>query len=211
MKIDSNTSNQDISITLPLRIYLKAIENLMKKKFIGTNISKTHANGKVSNYFKIIDISLAKSEAIPYNLTLKMKLQTLTRLFNDKDLEVSVHVNLQLDISTQKLYIEAYHINSHGNNWLANKILNSVLNTFIYKKMINSLSVDLNPLLKEKIDTLNLKLGSKLKATKGISIIGTVDKVFINQFKIKENKIWVFVTTSGWCVIDVEHLELEQL
>lgn len=206
MNTNSNTPDQGISMTLPLRIDFVAIENLLKKKFIGTNISKTDANGKSSNYFKIVDIHLAESTANTYNLKLIMKLQTLTLLFNHKELEVSVDANLLLDITTQKLYVEAYHINSHGNHWIANNILKTVLNTFIYKKIINTLSVDLTPLLNEKIENLNTKLASKLEATQGISILGTVENFSINHFEIKENKFWVFINTSGWCIVEIEDL-----
>lgn len=207
MNSNPKTSNQDISITLPLRISFATVDTFLKKKFVGTNISKTDTHGKTANYFKILDLHLVESSAAPYNLEIRMKLETLTFLFHKKDLDVTVQAQLSLDVATQKLYVEAYKINTHGNHWMANGILKSVLNTFIYKKIIQSLSVDLKPLLIEKIEELNAKLASKLEATKAISILGTVENFSIGHFEIKKDKIWVLINTSGWCVISIEDLE----
>lgn len=204
MNTQAKPSDQEISIALPLRIDFMAIENYLSKEFIGTNISKTDAHGKVSNYFKILDINVDATSSASYNLEIRMKLQTLTLLFNHKDLEVSMLADLRLDIITQKLYVEAYKINSQGQNWMANNILKSILNTFIYKKIIKILNLDLRPLLKEKIDDVNKNLASKLEATPGISILGTVSDFSISHFEIKKDKIWVLVNTRGWCVIAIE-------
>lgn len=201
-------SDQAISMTLPLRISFATISAFLKKKFVGTNINKTDAQGKITNYFKILDLNLAESSAPPYNLELRMTLQTLTLLFHKKNLQVTVQAQLRLDVATQKLYVEAYKTNSQGDHWMANGILKSVLNTFIYKKIIKILSVDLRPLLTEKIEDLNAKLASKLETTKGISILGNVENFTISHFEIKKNQIWVLIKTSGWCIIDIEDLEV---
>lgn len=201
-------SDQDISMTLPLRISFETIAAFLKKKFVGTNINKTDARGKIANYFKILDLNLAESSAPPYNLELRMTLQTLTLLFHKKTLQVTVQAQLRLDVATQKLYVEAYKTNSQGDHWMANSILKSVLNTFIYKKIINTLSVDLRPLLMEKLDDLNAKLASKLDTTKGISILGNVEYFTISHFEIKKNQIWVLVNTHGWCIITIEDLQV---
>lgn len=200
--------DQDISMTLPLRISFETIAAFLNKKFVDTNIHKTDARGKTTNYFKILDLNLAESSAPPYNLELRMTLQTLTLLFHKKTLQVTVQAQLRLDVATQKLYVQAYKTNSQGEHWMANSILKSVLNTFIYKKIINTLSVDLRPLLAEKIDDLNAKLASKLGNTKGISILGHVDTFSISHFEIKKNQIWVLIHTGGWCIIDIEDLEV---
>ncbi|MBA6152795.1 hypothetical protein [Gelidibacter maritimus] len=208
MNSNSTTSNQDISVTLPVRIGFAVIESFLKKKYTGTTISKTSSRGKTSNYFKILDLNLFESQTEPYNLQLRLKLQTLTLLFNNKDIEVSVLTDLRLDIETQKLYVEAYNINSSGDHWIASNILKSVLNTFIYKKILNTLSVDLMPILQEKIDLVNIKLASELTATKNLSIMGNVEKFTISHFEIKRDVIWIFIDTQGWGVITIEDLEV---
>lgn len=201
------TSDQDISITLPLRINFLAIETFLKKKFVDTNISKMDTQGKTTNYFRILDLNLSESHADLYNLELRMQLQTLTLLFHKKDIDVSIQTQLSLNVATQKLSVDTYKINSQGDHWLANNILKSMLNTFIYKKIIKTLSVDLRPLLDEKIDGLNAKLASKLETNKGISILGKIENFTISHFEIKKSEIWVLINTSGWCVIAIEDLE----
>lgn len=206
MNTHPTPSNQDISITLPLRISFETAAAFLKEKFVGTNISKTDTQGKVINYFKILDLNLAQSSIQTYNLELNLKLQTLTFLFYKKDLDVIVQAQLNLDVGSQKLYVESYKINSQGNHWIATSILKSVLNTFIYKKLIKTLSVDLKPLLAERIEDINLKLASKLETSKGIAVLGKVEDFSIGHFEIKNNKIWVLINSSGWCVIDIEDL-----
>lgn len=154
-----------------------------------------------------MDLNLAESNSAPYNLALRLKLQTLTRIFHDKEIEVSVQALVKLDVETQKLYVEGYKINSSGENWIANTLLKSVINSFIYKKILKALSVDLMPIIKEKIDLVNTKLASKLQATKGISIMGNVENFTIDHFKMKKDEVWVLIHTQGWCVIGVEDLE----
>ncbi|WP_163517393.1 DUF4403 family protein [Gelidibacter japonicus] len=208
MSSNPTTSDQNISVTLPVRIGFAAIETFLKKKFIGTTISKNNAKGKASNYFKILDLNLSESQTDPYNLQLRLKLQTLTLIFHKKDIEVSVLADLRLDVETQQLYVDAYNINSSGKSWVANIVLKSILNTFIYKKIINTLSIDLLPILQEKIDLLNARLASELKASKNISIMGNAECFTITHFKIKKDKIWVLIQTKGWCVIAIEDLEV---
>lgn len=200
-------SDQDISFTLPVQMGFEVLDAYLKKKFRDTNISHNDAKGNSSNYFRILDLKLAESEYNAYNLCLKMRLQPLTLLFNRNTVEVSVHADLKLNVDTQKLYVEAYNMDSSGKNWVTNNLLKSVLNTFTYKKIINALSLDLMPIVKEKIEIINAQLASTLKTTKGISIMGNVANFTISHFEIKKNVIWVLLHTQGWCVISIDDLK----
>lgn len=204
MNTQSNPSDQQISITLPLRIEFKAIESLLRKKFVNTTINKTDAHGKVTNYFNILDIDLATAASTKYNLEIKMKLEALTVLFNHKDFDVVIWTELKLDPINEKLYVEAYDINVHGLNFIANNLVESVLNTFIYKKIINMLNVELTPIIKEKIDDINIKLASKMEASPGISILGRIEDFSISHFEIKNDKVWVLINAKCWGVISIE-------
>ncbi|WP_299396829.1 DUF4403 family protein [uncultured Gelidibacter sp.] len=207
MNSNPTPSDQDISLTLPVQIGFEVLDAFLKKKFRDTNISTKDARGNTSNYFRILDLKLAESQNKAYNLCLKMHLQPLTLLFNKNTIEVSVHANLRMDVENQKIYVEAYDIDSSGKNWVTNTLLKSVLNTFIYKKIINALSLDLMPILKEKIALLNEQLASRLKTTKGISIMGNVENFSIGHFEIKKDVMWVLVHTQGWCVISIDDIE----
>lgn len=207
MNSNPTCSDQDISLTLPVQIGSEVIDAFLKKKFRDTNISNKDAKGNTSNYFRILDLKLAETENKAYNLCLKMHLQPLTLLFNRNTVEVSVKADLRLDVATQKLYVEAYNMDSRGKNWVTNNLLKSVLNTFIYKKVINALSLDLMPIIKEKIALINAQLASNLKTSKGISIMGNVANFTIDHFEIKKDVIWVLIHTQGWCVISIDDLK----
>ncbi|TDU39498.1 uncharacterized protein DUF4403 [Gelidibacter sediminis] len=208
MNTNPTPSDQDISLTLPVQMGFKVLDAFLKKKFKDTNISHKDDKGNTSNYFKILDLKLEESDHPEYNLSLKLHLQPLTLLFNNNTVDVSVLADLKLDVATQKLYVEAYDMDSSGKNWVTNTLLKTVLNTFIYKKVINTLSIDLMPIVNEKIALINAQLASKLKTTKGISIMGNVASFTISHFEIKKDVIWVLIHTQGWGVISIDDLEL---
>lgn len=208
MNSEPTTPDQDISIKLPVRIGFEIIEEYLKKKYINTSIGKSDDNGKTSDYFKILDLSIGESHAEAYNLEIKLKLQTLTLLFHDNIINVVMQAHLSFEIETQKLYVESYKIDSMGESKLESIFLNSTLNTLFYKKTLNTLYLELMPMIKKKIDSLNTKLATKLEPSSNISIVGKVENFIIEHFKIKKDEIWMLVHSQGWCIISIEDLDI---
>jgi len=208
MNSNQNSSDQDISLTLPVKLDFEVLDAFLKKEYNDTNISHKDDKGHTSNYFKILDLKLEESDHPDFNLSLKLHLQPLTLLFNNNTVDVSVLAELRLDVATQKLYVEAYDMDSNGKNWVTNTLLKTVLNTFIYKKVINTLSFDLMPMITEKLAMINAQLASKFKTTNGISIIGNVASFSVSHFEIKNDVIWVLIHSQGWGVISIDDLEL---
>ncbi len=87
-------------------------------------------------------------------------------------------------------------------------MLKSVVNTFIYRKIIKNLSIELLPLIDEKLIQLNEKLASKIEVKSGISILGSMKSLTITHFEVKQNDIWVILNINGWGIIDIEILDL---
>ncbi|WP_170245215.1 DUF4403 family protein [Gelidibacter salicanalis] len=208
MNTNQTSSDQDISLTLPVKMDFEVLDAFLKKEYNDTNISHKDDKGNTSNYFKILDLNLEESDHPDYNLSLKLHLQPLTLLFNNNTVDVSVLAELRLDVATQKLYVEAYDMDSNGKNWVTNTLLKTVLNTFIYKKVINTLSFDLMPMITEKLALINAQLASKFKTTNGISIMGNVASFSVSHFEIKNDVIWVLIHSQGWGVISIDDLEL---
>ena len=208
MNFDKESNNEDISLSIPIKISFTALINHLNKKFVGKTISRDNANGREINYFKILDIDIDKSDFHKYNIELKLKLETLTTFYNKRELHVSVHARVYMDMKSQRISIAAYEIDSTGKSWIANQMLKSVINTFIYRKIIKNLSIELLPLIDEKLIQLNEKLASKIELKSGISILGSMKSLTITHFEVKQNDIWVILNINGWGIIDIESLDL---
>lgn len=208
MNYDQEPTNQDIALSIPIKISFIALKNYLNKEFVGKTISRNNSNGKEINYFKILDIDIDKSDTEPYNLELRVKLETLTTFYNKRVLEISVQTLVKMDVNSQRIYIETYKIDSTGKSWIANKMLESIVNTFIYRKIIKNFNIELVPLINEKLIELNEKLASQVEVKNGISIIGALNSLTITHFEVKQNAMWVIINIKGWGIIDIENLEL---
>lgn len=204
-----NNAHQDISLSLPIKIGFTALTNFINKSFAGHTIGKTNTHGKETKYFKIRHIDVQPSEVEKYNIELILSLETLTTFYNHRELEISIFTLVKLDVITQKIYVDSYKMESKGQGWIADHLIKSILNTFIYEKMIKNLNFELVPLIDKKLQELNLKLASKFEIQNGISILGVLNSLTITHFEIKDNTLWTIINLKGWGVIDIENLEFE--
>ncbi len=208
MNSEQEPTSQDISLSIPIKIRFKALQNYLNKEFVGKTISRNNSNGKEINYFKILEIDIEKSDIEKYNLELTLKLETLTTFYNKRELQISIQTLVNMDVNSQRIYVDTYKIDSTGKSWIANQMLKSIVNTFIYGKIIKNFNIDLLPLINEKLIELNEKLASKIEVKSGISIIGSLENLTITHFMVKQNDIWVIVNINGWGIIDIEELDL---
>lgn len=208
MNSDQDQSDEEISVSIPIRTSFIAVNDYLNKKFVGETIGRTNSNGKEVDYFKVLDIDIAKSDIEKYNIELKVKLETLTTIYNKHELQISIQASVKMDFDTQKIYVDTYKIDSTGGNWVVNKLLDSIVNTFIYQKIIKKLNIELLPLINEKLIELNAKLASRIEVKSGISVLGSLDNLTITHFKVKEKYIWTLININGWGLIDIEDLDL---
>lgn len=201
-----NNAHQDISLSLPIRMKFKTLTNFINKSYAGHTISKTNSHGKETSYFEIRHINVQPSDVEKYNIELILNLETLTTFYNHRELEISIFTLVKLDVITQKIYVDSYKMESKGQGWIADHLIKSILNTFIYEKMIKNLNYELVPLIDEKLQELNLKLASKLEVQSGISVLGALNSLRITHFEIRDNTLWIIISLKGWGVVDIENL-----
>lgn len=207
MNYVKESTDQDISLSIPIKISFIALKNYLNKEFEGKIISKSNSNEKEIKYFKILNIDIGKSDIENYNIELKVKLETLTTFYNKRELQISVQTSVQMNADSQKIYIDAYKIDSKGESWFANQMLKSIINTFIYRKIIKNLNIELLPIIKKNLDLLNNKLASKIEVKSGVSILGSLENLTITHFVVKQNDIWVIININGWGIIDIEDFD----
>lgn len=208
MNYKQEPSDQDISISIPIKMRFIALKKILNTKFSGKVISKTNASGKENKYFKILHIDIEESNFEPYNIDFIVTIETLTTFYSKRELQISIQTLVAMDLKSQQMYVESYKIDTSGQNWMANQFIKTVLNTFIYQKIIKNLRIDLAPMIHENLVKLNEKLASKFEVKSGISILGELKHLSISRFEIKEQNIWIIINMDGWGIIDIENVEV---
>lgn len=208
MELSGEFNNQNINITVPVIIGYHTLDEVLKAKLIGEIISKEDSEGNKSNYAQILDVSIEQSELEEFDLGLNISLQTLTSLFKNKRVQIYFHAALELDRELQYIYLKDYEIDGKTKNWFADKLLETVVNKWMYEKLKKKMNFDLMPHIEEKVGSLNKKLENKIEAKDGIHLMGSLDKLEISNLKAGEQELWISVTIQGTGLVELERLEL---
>lgn len=208
MDVKNDFNAQNINITVPVIIGYSVLDKYLRGKLVGEIISKENSEGEKSNYAQILDVSIDKSDAEGFDLCLDITMQTLTSLFKNKQVKILFHAALQLDRDLQHISLKDYEIDGKTENWLADKLLETVINNWMYEKLKKKMNFDLMPHIEEKLSSLNEKLESKLEAKEGVHLIGSLDKIEISNLKAGENELWISVTVTGTGIVELEKLDL---
>ncbi|MDX1471569.1 MAG: DUF4403 family protein [Flavobacteriaceae bacterium] len=206
MSKDNFSPDENISLILPIIVGYTTLEDHLKTKFIGEVLKKESSSGKSSNYAKILDISLSKSDVSNYELNINLKIQTLTLLYRNKEINISILASLLFDSENQRISIDEYKIDSQGKHWLADQLLESVVNNFLYNKLRSNMQVDLAPILEEQLENLNQKLEKGMEAAEGLKMVGSLQNLSIYDLQARETALWIFIAIKGWGVVEVEKL-----
>ncbi|TRO67108.1 DUF4403 family protein [Christiangramia sabulilitoris] len=208
MLVKEENNDQNIKITIPVIIGYPVLDKYLKEKLIGEIISKEDSEGNKSNYAQILDVSIEKSEWEGFDLRLNISLQTLTSFFKNKRVQIYFHAALDLDRELQHIALREYEIDGKTNNWFADKLLETVVNKWMYEKLRKKMNFNLMPHIEEKVGSLNEKLENKLEAKEGVHLIGSLDKLEISNLKAGEHELWISVSITGTGIIELDKLEL---
>lgn len=208
MYLKDEFSDQNINITVPVIISYSTLDKYLRQKLIGEIISKENSEGKKSNYAQILDVSIEKSDQEEFDLRLNLTLQTLTSLFKNKQIVMHFHAALELDREQQHISLRDFEVDGKTKNWLADQLLEAVMNKWMYGKLKEKMNFNLLPHLEEKISGLNEKLENKLEAKEGVHLIGSLHKIEISNLKAGENELWISVSVTGTGLVELEKLEM---
>jgi hypothetical protein len=208
MYVKDDFNEQNIDITVPVIIGYHVIDKLLREKLVGEIISKENSKGEKSNYAQILDVSIQKSELEGFDLCLDIKLQTLTSLFKNKQVQIYFHAALELDKELQHISLKDYEVDGKTKNWFADQLLETVVNKWMYEKLKKKMNIDLMPHIEEKVGSLNEKLENKLEAKEGVNLIGALDKIEISNLKAGNHDLWISVSVTGTGLVELEKLDL---
>lgn len=198
----------NIKITIPVIIGYHVLDKYLREKLIGEIISKDDKDGEKSNYARILDVSLEKSYLDGYDILLNITLQTLTSLFKNREVQIFFHASLELNKELQHISLQKFEIDGKTKNWFANKLLETVVNNWMYEKLKKKMNFDLMPHIEEKVVDINKKLENKLEAKEGVNLIGSLEKVEISNLSAGEKELWISVSVSGKGLLELEKLDL---
>ncbi|WP_231896364.1 DUF4403 family protein [Gramella sp. MAR_2010_147] len=207
MENTEKISDTNVNVTIPVKIGYPVLDKFLQSKMIGEIISKEGADGEKSNYAQILNVSIGRSDKEGFDFCLDVNLQTLTNLFKNKQVRVFFHAKLELHKEEQRIALKDYKIDGKTKNWIADQLLETVVNKWMYDKLKRKMNFDFLPHIQEHIKSLNEKLENKLEAKEGIHLIGSLENMQLSNLKAGEEDLWVSITVKGTGIIELTKLD----
>lgn len=198
----ANPMNDKISLTLPVKISYTAIQEYLRKEFIGMKLEKEGDKPMA----EILGIAVSKSEEEGFDIRADMDVRILTSVFRNREGKMLVDIALDFNRSTQEVSVRDFRVDVKTKSWLVDNALEAVVNAFLYGRLKQRMRFDFRSLIKEKLSEVNTKLESAQEATKGIFFSG-----FIEDFKVKDlfpgqKVILAFIEIEARALIDIRQI-----
>tara|TARA_R100000935_G_scaffold34660_1_gene55308 strand:+ start:1000 stop:1614 length:615 start_codon:yes stop_codon:yes gene_type:complete len=203
-----NDNDKNIFITIPVLIDYQVLSKYIGAKLVGEILSNDSNDGDKSNYAMVLDVSIEKSNLEGFDLLLNITLKMLTSLFKNREVKIYFHAALELDNDLQHISLKDFEIDGKTDNRFADKLLETVVNKWMYKKLKKKMFFDLMPIITEKVSSINLELENKLEVKDGVHFIGSLDKVELCKLKAAEKVLWVWISINGIGLLEIEKLEM---
>lgn len=199
--------NDNIVFKLPVKIDYAVLEDFLQKKMIGENIGSTNKEGEENNYLEILDVSLQRSEKEDFDLALYIKFRNLTAFFKNKKGAFLLHISLEYNEPLQEITVKDHALEGETNNWLMDKSIQAMANTFFYGKMQEKMKFNFRPHIEKQLIAVNKKLENRLEAADGILISGN-----LNDFRVREvipgnNFFLIAVEIDGYAFLDIKKID----
>ena len=200
--------DDNIKLNLPVKINYRVLEDVLQKKLVGEQIGMEDSNGTVKNYVEVLDDNLGKSQQPNFDLTLNLKLKTLTTLFKNKEVNLLVHITLGFDKVDQVIDVKEYELEGQSKSWLMDNSLETLANTLIYKKIKNKMRLDLKPHIKEQLGKVNEKLGEEMEAAPGVFLSGNVNILKVAEIIPGDTLLLILLEISAYGFVNIKEIKL---
>ncbi|WP_417886028.1 hypothetical protein [Zunongwangia sp.] len=197
-----NEYQKGIIVNIPVKIPFTALEKAMEAK-----INDTEEGGKsINDYAEVKWIWLEKNEALPYDITLGLRVKAKTFLFKNKEIELKIHLKFSFDRETQKFSLEKYKAVGENTSWIKDKLVQLILNTVLHKKMLSKSKQDLGHKLQEELAKINIKLRENKNPTKGVHVGAHMEKLSISHFLFERQAVYVYMNVLGEAELEITEL-----
>ncbi len=207
----SNSLQDKISIRLPVKIGFKVLDEALRNKLVGENIEIEGKDGEVSTYATMLDAALMKSEKEGYDLALDIRFKTLTSLFKNKEGRIFLHLAIEFDPEEQEIMVMDYRLEGKSNNWLMDKSLQAVANTFIYEKLKKRMKLDFSPHIEKQLRKINEKLEEHIKPSEEISLSGYLENFRIIDVIPGESLFLISIEIEGFAIAELTKIPADKM
>lgn len=206
--MDKLLNEDNIKLNLPVKISYSVLENVLQEKLVGEQIGMEDSKGTVKNYAEVLGANLGKSQESNFDLTLNLKIKTLTSLFKNREVTLMVHIALGFDELEQVIDVKKYELEGQSKNWLMDNSLETLANTLIYNKIKNKMKLDLKPHINEQLSTANQKLENEILAAPGVFLSGNVNTLRVAEIIPGDTLLLILLEISAYGFIDVKEIKL---
>ncbi len=201
-------NNHNVVLRLPVKVDYEVLQTYLQKKLLGKVISKGKANGETSDRARIQGITLERSPLEDFDLAVHVQLRLLTSFFRDKIIKVVVHLSIGFSEPEQQVLIRRYKLDSENNGWLTDRLVETLVNNFMYSKLKEKMKFDIRPVVREKLEKLNLKLTAGLEVADGISITGKLKEFRVQEVIPGQRTLLVGVSILGNNVLNIKSIDI---
>lgn len=201
-----DTFKDGISIQMPVKIRLSALEKVIRQKLIGYKIKKG-GSGDAKQFAEIQNVNICQAKD-DYDLCIQQEILMKTILFENKRIKFRIQVKFEYDKTSQELKIATYKVNGREESWLTNKILKIIMNNLLRGKILDEAKIMLVPKIKELLQKTNEQLKNIIEVKKGIFLFGTVDTFKVCDLYFKEDALIAILKAEGALAAEVSELEI---
>ena len=206
--MDKLLEKDNIILDLPVKIGYEVLGDVLQNKLVGEQIGMEDTKGNVKNYVEVLAVKLTKSEEPNFDLSLNLKLKTLTTFFNNKEVNLVMHISLGFDEANQIISVEEYELEGQSKNWLMDNSLEAFANTLIYRKIKNKMKLDLKPHIKKQLESVNNKLGKQMETLPGVFLSGNVNILKLSQVIPGDSLLLILLKISAYGYVDIKEIKL---
>ena len=200
--------HNNLKILFPVTIKYSVLEKALQERFVGEIIKTTDEEGNESNYAQVLGLSLFKSAESEYDLSLDFTLQTLTKLFKNKELSATIHLALNLDKSAQVLHISDFHADATSGSWLIQKGFETILNNWMHEKLKEKMNLKFQDKLDEQMQEINKKLAKQIEATNGVYFTGNLDHMEIAELHFEDESLVIIMDIVGRTELEIKKIDM---
>lgn len=208
METTSQESRYNVVLNLPVKISYKVLETYLQKKLLGKVLSKGKADGSTSDTARIQKIGLERSPLDDFDLAVHLQLKMMTTLFRNKEIKIVVHLSVAFREKEQEVLVPRYKLEGENNGWLINTAVETLINNFLYSKLKEKMKFDIRPLIRQKLEGINQKLGNGLEVADGINITGKVNEFLVKEVIPGQRTLLVAVHILGNNVLNIQKIDL---
>lgn len=208
MQTPTDSFRENVRIELPVKVDYKVLNDFLQKKFEGKILSKDKGHGKTTDHALIQKISLGRSPLEDYDLAVHAELQLRTTLFKGKAIKIVVHLSLGFRESEQEVLIRKYKLEGQKNGWFTDRVVETLINNFMYVKLKEKMKFDIRPIIADKMEKLNVRLTGGLEITDGVNITGKVTDFRVQEVIPGQRTLLVSVSILGNNVLNINNIEI---